>query len=66
MRALSHATAEGAIARLVGLELHENPYDSADAAARHGAWTWAWRYADALLAFHLEHEVPWHNEDEAA
>ena len=63
---LSHATVEGALARVVGLELHENPYDALNACARHEAWKWAWRYADALLAFHLEHEVPRHNEDEAA
>jgi hypothetical protein len=57
---------EGALARVSGVEVSDNPYDRTNAPERHRTWRWAWNYADMLLAVNVEHlAVRWHNEDEA-
>ena len=64
---LSPACVEGALARVSGVDIADNPYESVNAPERHGVWRWAWLYADRLLELNIEQlAATWNNEDEAA
>jgi hypothetical protein len=64
---LAKVCVEGSIANAVGVELEENPYDTANAPDAHYTWRWAWKYADVLLTHVAQHEVQaWLEDQDAA
>jgi hypothetical protein len=63
----SPACVEGALARVSGVDLGDNPYDIGNAEERYRTWRWAWLYADRLLELNVDHlAASWGYDEDAA